>query len=364
MEKLSKPDKLRGSLQPMTPPSALTRIFITSVAFGLTVALASTAHAANFDLSSGQQTGMSGVSPFAMSIDSTTDRVFHSAGDAGGWLMSTCTVGGTCTDASLPFEFGSDYTQVTLPDGSQRAYFVIPEADGSKEIATAPVTYSGGVPTLGSTTRLGFKASAEQRAWGVPDSVVTPDGRVRLYWVDEGQASGFQPTSTQQQCLVKALGRKGVSQLASGKKVTSKGKKAMKKCGIPASAISGRGSRANEVLVSATSTDATGTAFTKDPGYRTTGGYVDSDVIQAKSGDWIMLLSTGPGEPPQRLFAATSKDGLAWTIGKKPLTPASFNALDPTAVPTGPNSWRVYYAQSPKKSPFSNHRIVVGELTR
>ena len=34
------------------------------------------------DLSKGSATGMSGVSPFAMEIDSNTDRVFHSAGEA------------------------------------------------------------------------------------------------------------------------------------------------------------------------------------------------------------------------------------------------------------------------------------------
>ena len=52
--------------------------------------------------------------------------------------------------------------------------------------------------------------------------------------------------------------------------------------------------------MSATSTDTNGTSFVPDAGNRITGGYVDSDVIQAKNGDWLMLLSTGPGEPPQR----------------------------------------------------------------
>ena len=148
---------------------------------------------------------MSGVSPFAMEIDGNTDRVFHSAGEAGGWLMSVCTVGGNCTQTPLPPDFGTDFTQVTLTDGTQRAYFVFPEMDGSKEIATAPVTYVDGTPTLGDITRLGISATANERAWGVPDSVVTPDGLVRLYWVAEGkdrqggeESENFEPTRAQQ----------------------------------------------------------------------------------------------------------------------------------------------------------------------
>lgn len=344
----------------------LVRVLVPVVVAAAALMVAPAATAEQFDLSGVGETGMSGVSPFAMSIDASTDRVFHSAGEAGGWLMSTCAIGGTCTDVSLPMEFGTDYTQVTLADGSQRAYFVLPEPDGSKELATAAVTYANGVPTLGPTTRLGITATAQQRAWGVPDSVVTPEGLVRLYWVDEGQgqSSGFEPTRAQQKCLVKAVGRKQLMKLSSAKSVTSKVKKAMKKCGIPKSAIGSRGNRSNEVIVSATSTDATGLSFVRDPGYRTTGGFVDSDVISAKNGAWVMLLSTGPGEPPQRLFAATSNDGLTWSVDDKPLTPASVNALDPTAIQLSANTWRVYYAQSPKATPFSDHRLMVGTLRR
>lgn len=350
-------------------PPSVRKLTVVSVVCSLSVAFAAPVYAESFNLKGETATGMGGVSPFAMSVDASTDRVFHSAGEQGGWLMSLCAVGGACTDQELSPDFGSDYTQVTLPDGSQRAYFVIPDESGSKEIGTAPVTYVGGSPQLGTITGLGITATPEDRAWGVPDSVVTPDGRVRLYWVESGGASksgGFEPTPDQQRCLMGALGAKGVKQVAQGKKVTGKAKKALRKCGVPLSAIgTQRGqSRSNEVIASATSNDASGTSFTRDPGYRTTGGYVDSAVIQAKTGDWIMLLSTGPGDPPQRLFAATSRDGLSWNIGKKPLTASNVNSLDPTAIQTGPNSWRVYYAQSPKATPFSGHRLIVGSLTR
>ena len=257
--------------------SRIVRILAPVAAVSLLVASAPAAGAASYDLSKGAATGMSGVSPFAMEIDGTTDRVFHSAGEAGGWLMSVCTVGGNCTQTSLPPDFGTDFTQVTLADGSQRAYFVIPEVDGSKEIATAPVTYVDGTPTLGDITRLGFTATANERAWGVPDSVVTPDGLVRLYWVAEGkdrqggeESENFEPTRAQQMCMMQYINRGTLEAMASGKKkLTSKAKKAAKKCGLPASAFGskskkGRGSRSDEVIVSATSTDASGTSFTQD----------------------------------------------------------------------------------------------------
>ena len=346
----------------------MRKLILTTAASVLSLTIAVPAYADSFNLKDSSVTSMGGVSPFAMSVNPTTDRVFHSAGEQGGWVVSTCAVGGPCTDQPLGSDFGADYTQVTLPDASQRAYFVIPDASGAKEIATAPVTYVDNTPQLGTVTRLGIKASPQERAWGVPDSVVTPDGRVRLYWVESGQGSGpapggFSPTASQQRCLVNALGVKRVQQVAQGKKVTGKVKKALRKCGIALSAVESRGG-SNEVIASATSTDASGTSFVRDAGFRTTGGYVDSAVIQANSGDWVMLLSTGPGSPPQRLFAATSADGLSWTIGEKPLTASNVNSLDPTAVQTGPNSWRAYFSQSPKATPFSGHRIYVGTLTR
>ena len=205
----------------------------------------------------------------------------------------------------LPPDFGTDFTQVTLADGTQRAYFVIPEVDGSKEIATAPVTYVDGTPTLGDITRLGFTATANERAWGVPDSVVTPDGLVRLYWVAEGkdrqggeESENFEPTRAQQMCMMKYINRVTLEAMVSGqKKVTSKAKKAAKKCGLPASAFGSKSKKDRGLVLTRSSSVPrllSGTSFTQDAGYRTTGGYVDSDVIQAKNSDWLMLHPPAP----------------------------------------------------------------------
>lgn len=311
---------------------------------------------------------MSGVSPFVLQLNAQTDRVFYGGG-RDGWQMAECGQSAACTSTSLPFAFGMDYTSVTLADGTNRAYFVSMTPDGTKEITTAPVTYGSGIPALGTATPLGLKSAPQQRAWGVPDSVVLPDGRVRLYWVDvDASAAGAapaapKPTGKQRACVVKKIGGAKVAKIAKGAKPTPAQARAFAACGISLDALSGKGG-SPEVIVSATSTDASGTSFVKDPGYRFTGGYVDSDVIQAASGDWIALVSTGPGAPPQRLYAATSPDGLTWKVAAQPLTSASVNVLDPTAYKTGPNSWRLYFAQSPKETPFENHTIIRATLTR
>jgi len=332
----------------------------------------------SFVLQGDQDTGLLGVSPFAMNVSGTTDRVFYSGGPTGGgWSMSLCSPAGSCTGTALPFGFGTDYTQVTLNDGSMRAYFVQPGAGGSKSIATASVTYDAtGTPQLGATTDLGISSAPEERAWGVPDSVVLSDGRVRLYWVGGSQDAGAsKPTVVSKKkmlCLGKKLGKKRVAALSNGAKPNAQDKKALKRCKVPSSILSASRGSADEVILSTTSTDASGTTFVQDPGYRFTGGYVDSDIIQVSEGNWIALVSTGPGAPPQRLYAATSTDGLTWNVETKPLTSSRVNSLDPTAVQTGANTWRVYYSISPVVSltaspaaePSNDYRIVVGNLTR
>jgi len=345
----------------------LTRILTGALAFSLALGPATTAMADSYSLTGGDATTLKGVSPFAVNVSGDQDRVFFGS-SSGGWGLSTCT-GASCTAPSmLPVTFGADYTQVSLSDGTLRAYFINPGPAG-KSIETAAVTYDAqGTPVLGPSASLGISATPDQRAWGVPDSVVLPDGRVRLYWVsvlDGGAPSSNSPTRKQLTCLVKAVGKAHVKALSKGAKPTGKDLKALRKCRISEAVLAGPAKGGTpEVILSATSTDASGTSFVQDPGTRFSGGYVDSDIVQAKDGDWIALLSTGPGAPPQRLYAATSKDGLTWKVDGNALTGSSVNSLDPSAVPAGPNTWRVYWSQSPKATPFSNHTIVTGTLTR
>ena len=126
-----------------------------------------------------------------------------------------------------------DLTIITTTEGVRRAYYVeIDPNSGNHEIFTALISEDG--LTLSQATTTGILDKGDT-AWGVPDSVVLPDGRIRLYWVSSDWAA-------------KTL--------------------------------------ANEVILSATSTTTEGTNFTIDEGYRTEGGYVDFEVLKANDNDW------------------------------------------------------------------------------
>ena len=221
-----------------------TKTIAAIAALAISAVTMSPVFADSYTLQGDKDTGLMGVSPFAMNVSGSTDRVFYSGGlNGGGWSMSLCPTSGNCTGAPLPFGFGTDYTQVTLVDGSMRAYFIQPTA-GAKSIATASVTYnSAGIPQLGPTTNLGFTSPPEQKAWGVPDSVVLPDGRVRLYWVTKPTEPVVVPTSgptkAQFTCLAKVLGKKRVQVITSGATLTAKDKKAVTKCKISQSLLLG-----------------------------------------------------------------------------------------------------------------------------
>ena len=247
--------------------------------------------------------GLDGVSPFALSAGGGASDLWYSGG--GATQRVSCTPAGACTPTgSIPQI--SDLSIVTLPNGTRRAYFKEMRPDLGQQVIASAVFGADG--TLGAERiPTGVSASATERAWGVPDAVLGPDGRVRLFWTAPG--------------------------------------------------------RGGEVTRSAKATDAAGTAFAAEPGNRTTGGIVDFEVLQAKKGAWIAIASTTPGRPPQRLLIGTSPNGRTWTFGKTSLTKLDRNALDPAAYPIGRNRYRLFYTTSPKADPFSNFDIVQATLT-
>ena len=207
----------------------------------------------------------------------------------------------------------SDLTVVTSGDGVRRGYYVeVNPTTKEKEIYTAEISEDW--LTLSNPSSTGF-TNGGSMAWGVPDAVRLPDGRVRLYWVEDPPAGGREH---------------------------------------------------REWIVSATSTDSSGTSFNKDPGQRTTGGYVDFEVLQAKAGDWIAVMSSTPEtlpSKPQGLFVGTSKDGLGWDVNPKNLAPKSMSYLDPTGVAIGPDQWQLVLARSTNSLGDRDYTLVETTLT-
>ena len=188
---------------------------------------------------------------------------------------------------------GADPTLVRTSVGWRMYFTEMPPGgpDAGGGLIRSATSVDGLDWTLSSET--GIVQETDRRAWGVPDSYVLADGRVRIIWTD-----------------------------------TLAGKR-------------------REVLRSATSDD--GIAFTVDAGLRLLGGFVDPYVLPGSPG--FMLVSTsppsGPGREPQRLFLATSEEELEWVVGDIPLLDRSpRNALDPTAILLEDGRWRVYYTLS------------------
>ena len=238
-----------------------------------------------------QSLNTAGVSPHLDKTDSGYRLTYPSSG-----VMQV-------SDLSESFELtprgqidrGADLTVVMSGDGVRRGYYVeLNPQTGEKEIYTANITDDG--LSLSNPSSTGF-SDGGAKAWGVPDAVTLPDGRVRLYWVED-------PDPTTQ---------------------------------------------ADEVIVSATSTDITGTSFNRDAGQRTTAGYVDFEVLQAETGNWIAVMSSSPETipaKPQGIYVGSSTNGLDWTIETGNLAPTDKSYLDPTGVAIGANQWQLVMAES------------------
>lgn len=257
----------------------------------VTLGLAAPADAATWRLDGATPTGVTGVSPH---VERTArgDLLFRSDGPTG-------TAVALCTDAGCtPVAFNSgggpvtDLTIATLPNGSKRAYFVdLNPSTGTKGVSSAPCLDADCL-SLGARTPINPAASVpiSTRAWGVPDAVVLPDGRVRVYMVE--------------------------------------------------SPVEGR---CTEKIASYISPD--GVTFTKEPGWRLENGYVDTEVLRARDGGWVMILADIGCTPDrnQKLFVSESPDGLTWSAPQA-LTGRDNGKLDPTGYEIAPDTFRVYYA--------------------
>ena len=166
-------------------------------------------------------------------------------------------------------------------DGERRGYFVEMNPNTMESGIYTGIFSEDGL-SYTEKTPLGITAREDEVAWGVPDTVVMPNGLIRVYWVYT--EDNFSP----------------------------------------------------EKIASATSNTTKGIEFTLDPGYRIDNGYVDFEVLKAEEGDWRAVMSYTPHylpDTPQSIFYATSRDGLDWEFSKKRITEKDFSYLDPTGVP-------------------------------
>jgi hypothetical protein len=165
----------------------------------------------------------------------------------------------------------------------------------SQQVYSAPCLDANctGIGTRTATTEE-MKVPTSTKAWGVPDAVLLPDGRVRIYIV-ESPVIG--------KCL--------------------------------------------EKVASYISTD--GISFTKEPGWRFENGYVDTEILRAKANDYVMIMADIACTPSrkQQLFVSTSKDGLSWSAPEMLTTPGLFG-LDPTGYESSNGVFRIYYTKFPE----------------
>ncbi len=240
--------------------------------------------------------GLTGVSPHVERTGSV-DRLWYSGGP-GGTAVADCNSSGTCTTVAA--NWGTPINDVTFATfgGVKRAYFKkMDPMSGTQAVYSAPCLTADCV-SIGAATLTSeqMKVSSSMRAWGVPDAVELPGGAgVRIYIVESPTMSSSCP----------------------------------------------------EKVASYTSTD--GVSFVKDAGYRfSKDGFVDTEVLRATTGSWLMIMSDGPGcGNTQELYMSDSTDGLNWS-NPVAITGSDKSRLDPTGYETSPGSnvFKVYFATS------------------
>ena len=269
---------------------------VTMVAFTMACSQQSSASSSWAFTDDSSNLGLTGVSPHVERTGSV-DRLWYSGGP-GGTAVADCNSSGSCTTVAA--NWGSPINDVTFATfgGVKRAYFKkMDPMSGTQAVYSAPCLTADCV-SIGAATLTSeqMKVSSSMRAWGVTDAVELPGGAgVRIYIVESPTMSSSCP----------------------------------------------------EKVASYTATD--GVNFVKDAGYRfSKDGYVDTEVLRATTGSWLMIMSDGPGcGNTQELYVAESTDGLTWS-SPVAITGSDKSRLDPTGYETSPGSnvFKVYFATS------------------
>ena len=252
-----------------------------------------------------------GTSSHLEIVDQSTLRLFYN--DFDGVSVFLCSFDFNC-ELQGRIRFITDLTLIETLEGERRGYFVEMNPN-TMESGIYTAIFSDDGLSYSEKTPLGITAREDDVAWGVPDTVVIPNGLVRIYWVYT--EDNFSP----------------------------------------------------EKIVSATSKTTKGIEFTLDSGYRIDNGYVDFEVLKAEEGDWKAVMSYTPHylpEIPQSLFYATSKDGLDWKFSEERITEKDFSYLDPTGIPLDDKTYLLVMSgetnemADPMANP--NYQLFIAEL--
>ena len=237
--------------------------------------------------------GISGVSPEAVLLDDGSVRLYVT--DMGIKIYKSSDGLNFTEETASPPQGGADPTLIKLSDGTYRMYY----KDRPEQLETICTATSPDGLTWAKESDTGISNTTGGMAWGVPDSVELPDGRIRLYWVD------------------------------------------CPSCPTPPNGY--------EVIKSAISSG--GLTFAEESGYRTEGGYVDPHIMLAETGNWVGLFPLMPlfdpedDTQPMEMYVGTSTDGLTWSIESEPIiTVSGGHAFDPASYPLGDGSYRIYYS--------------------
>jgi len=253
--------------------------------------------------------GEDGVSPHLEKVDDKTIRLFYSSIKVKGIAVSLCDYELNC-ELQGALERMADLTLIETIDGVRRGYYVsLNPKTNQKDIYTAIFSEDG--LSYSDETPLGFPVDKDEKAWGVPDAVLMPNGLVRVYWVYTEDK------------------------------------------------------KSDEKLISATSKTTKGIEFVMDSGYRLENGYVDFEVIKAEEGDWKALMSYTPHympEIPQSLFYATSKDGLDWDLIEERITPKGYTYFDPTGIPIDEKNYLIVGSAAPNVMGDREHLLFTAML--
>ena len=232
---------------------------------------------------------ITGVSPHVERTGSV-DRIWYPT--LAGTIVADCTEAGECSTIPGTGRLGSDFTAVTLPNGTRRAYFVNPNPGASTKSVFSAECSTSECLSVGTSilTTSALTVPSSGSAWGVPESVITPDGKVRLYVVESPVVGNC-----------------------------------------------------TEKLASYISSD--GISFTKESGWRFEDGFsTDPEILRAKNGDWLMIMAANcrDSERVSKLYLATSSDGLTWSTPQK-LTGSDISRIDPTGYEVSSDVFRIYY---------------------